>query len=439
MNLYQPYWVKKCIAYGISIFISTSVFATDSLSYSLDDILNKALLHSKYVEQAHLELKKQETLVQQKRSELLPTISLRGSASYATNMPIYDNGIFNKPSQHDVIHYLYDTGTDFYLNLYNGHRDLMEIKSQKLVKEISTISWLEANANIKMEVCNLFLELQLCYSNRLLIENDIHDQNEQLKEIQNLFKAGTVLQSDVLRIELELSKREMLLVKINNDIEATNKKLQLITGIKEIIIPSKHVFDKTLFNFEEMLSEAKHNSFLLRKSEQEIQLSKLSIKQAESKYLPTVGLTGTYTFANPQIFLYPYNDSWYSLGIVGLKASIPISALYNNKNNVEASRIAYEKEKVKHHHEEENIENQLLQAFLDYKLAIKQKETCLKNIDLAKENSRIIKNRYFQSAALVTDLLDADMQYLQTLFELESANVAIQKHYYFIEFIKGTI
>ena len=80
-----------------------------------------------------------------------------------------------------------------------------------------------------------------------------------------------------------------------------------------------------------------------------------------------------------------------------------------------------------------------MKAHLDYKLAIEQKEVCLKNVDLAKENARIIKNRYFKSAALVTDLLDADMQYLQTLFELESATVAIQKHYYFIEFIKGTI
>lgn len=419
--------------------ISASVFAVDSLRVSMDDVLQKALLNSKYIERARLELKEQEILVQQKRSDLLPKISLRGSASYATNMPIYDNGIFNKPSQHDVIHYLYDTGADFYLNLYNGHRDLMNIKSQKLVKEIANIDWLAASGKIKMDVCNLFLDLQLCYSNKDLIMNDIADQKEQLKEVKNLYKAGAVLHSDVLRIELELSKREMLLIKIQNDIEATNKQLQLITGIEDIIVPSKHVFDKTLLDFEEMFAEAKRSAFVLQKSEQEVQLKKLAIKQAESNYLPTVGFTGTYTFANPQIFLYPYNDSWYSLGIVALKASIPISAIYNNKNVVRASRVSYDKEKVNHHHEEEMIENQLLQAHLDYKLAIEQKDVCLKNVDLAKENARIIKNRYFKSAALVTDLLDGDMQYLQTLFELESATVAIQKHYYFIEFIKGTI
>ncbi|MNW20775.1 hypothetical protein D3C71_2213320 [compost metagenome] len=63
----------------------------------------------------------------------------------------------------------------------------------------------------------------------------------------------------------------------------------------------------------------------------------------------------------------------------------------------------------------------------------------MKNVGLATENARIIKNRYFKSSALVTDLLDADMEHLKTLFELETAKIAIQKHYYCIEFLKGNI
>lgn len=439
MNLHLPDWSKICLIFGASILMSEPSYAIDSLRVSLEDVMQKALQNSKYIEQAHLNLKREEVLVQQKRTDLLPQLSVRGSASYAANMPIYDKGIFNKPSQHDVIHYLYDTGADFYLNLYNGHRDLMNIKSQKLVGEIANVDWIAATGKIKMDVCNLFLELQLYYSNKALIENDILDQKEQLREVKNLYQAGTILHSDVLRIELELSKRELLLVKIQNDMVATNKQLQLITGIEDFIQPIDHVFDKTLPSFEAMLNVAKKQAFSLQKSVSEVQLKQLAIKQAKSNYLPTLGLTGTYTFANPQIFLYPYNDSWYSLGIVGLKASMPISSFYTNRNVVKASQISYEQEKVKHHDEEDQIENQLLQASLDYKLAVEQKNVCIKNVELAKENVRIIKNRYFKSAALVTDLLDADMQYLQTLFELESASISMQKQYYFIEFIKGTI
>jgi outer membrane protein len=439
VNFSLPIWVKRSIAIVALSSSANAIFAIDSLQISLDEVLKKALENSKYIEQAQLNLRQKETVINQSQMELLPKISLRGSASYATNMPIYENGIFSKPTKHDVIHYLYDTGADFYLHLYNGHRDLMKIESAKLEKNIAFIDWMTATSQIKMDVCNLYLDLRRSYIHKQLIFADIIYQREQLKQIDNLFKAGVVLSSDVFRISLELSKREMLLLKIDKDITTINQKLQFITGIKEQIVPKEYVFDKTLYGIEEIKQKAKQNAYILQKSVHEVQLKKLSIKQAKSNYLPELGLSSSFTFANPQIFLYPYNDSWYNLGIIGLKLSIPISSIYLNKNIVKSATIVYEREKVKHKHEEENLENQLLQVFLDYQLALKEKDVKLKNVDLAKENVRIIKNRYFKSAALITDLLDADMQLLQTLFELETAKIAIQKHYYFIEFLKGTI
>lgn len=439
MSFYTPNWVKRIAIASAFLCTATTTFAIDSLRISLDDILAKSLINSTYVEEAHLQLKEKEIQVAQRKMELLPEVSVRGSASYATNMPVYDHGLFSKPSQHEVIHYLYDSGADFYLNLYNGHRDRMNIQSAKLEQDMATIDWKASQAKIKMDVCNLYLDLLRCYLHRQLIVTDIHDQKEQLKEVKDRYAAGVVLHSDVLRIELELSKRELLLIQIGNDIQAANRQLQLITGIEEEIVPIARPLDKIRVDYDETIKVAKEQAFIMQKSEQEVQIKKLAVKQAKANYLPKLGLTGTFTFANPQIFLYPYNGSWYNLGIVGLKLNIPVSAIYLNRNVVRAAQVTYDKAEVKHHHETEILENQLLQAYLDYKLAKEEQTVRLKNVDLAKENARIIKNRYFKSAALVTDLLDADMQYLQTLFEVESSRIAVQKHYYFIEFLKGTM
>jgi len=439
LNFFPSYWAK---AIGTISVLACSVLETqaqDSLRISLADLIGKSLQNSKYIELSHLQLEEKEIALQQQRMELLPKIAVRASASYASNMPVYDRGLFAKPSQHDVIHYLYDTGLDFYLNLYNGHRDLMKIESKKLELELANIDWKSAAAAIKLEISNLFLDLNLAYRNRALIEEDINDQRTQLKEIEHRYTAGVVLHSDVLRISLELSKRELLLVQIANDIKAINQKLQLITGIRQEIVPMCTATASHPLDYAELVAVAKQQAFVLLKSEQEVALKKLGIKQAKSNYLPELGLTNTFTFANPQVFLYPYNSSWYNLNIVGLKLNIPISALYLNKNIVRGAQVALKREEVKHHHEEESVENELLQAYLDYNLALEQQEVCQKNLALAKENARIIKNRYFKSSALVTDLLDADMQCLKNNFDLESARIAIQKHYYFIEFLKGTI
>lgn len=431
--------VKRILTIGLLSFAISGAKASDTLRTSLDDIISKALLNSKQIEQSRLQIEERDLAVKQQRMELLPEISLRGSASYATNMPIYDQGIFNKPSQHDVIHYLYDTGVDFYLNLYNGHKDLMKIESRKLEELLASIEWANDKARIKLDVCNLFLTLERSYMDKKLIESDIGDQKAQLQEINNLYHSGVVLHSDVLRMELELSKRELLLVQIAHDIQALNQKLKFIVSVDAEIIPIPHDFNVKVESYEDAWSFAQYHAFRLQKSEQEIRLKQLAIKQSQANYLPELSLIGNFTFANPQIMLYPYNNSWYNLGIVGLKLKIPISSIYRNKHIVQEAKISLEREEVRHHLEQEQIQNQLLQAHLDYKLACVQRDVCIKNVGLAKENARIIKNRYFKSSALVTDLLDADMEYLKTLFELETAKIAIQKHYYFIEFLKGTI
>ncbi|CDS91577.1 conserved exported hypothetical protein [Sphingobacterium sp. PM2-P1-29] len=431
--------VKRILTIGLLSFAISGAKASDTLRTSLDDIISKALLNSKQIEQSRLQIEEHDLAVKQQRMELLPEISLRGSASYATNMPIYDQGIFNKPSQHDVIHYLYDTGVDFYLNLYNGHKDLMKIESRKLEELLASIEWANDKARIKLDVCNLFLTLERSYMDKKLIESDIGDQKAQLQEINNLYHSGVVLHSDVLRMELELSKRELLLVQIAHDIQALNQKLKFIVSVDAEIIPIPHDFNVKVESYEDAWSFAQYHAFSLQKSEQEIRLKQLAIKQSQANYLPELSLIGNFTFANPQIMLYPYNNSWYNLGIVGLKLKIPISSIYHNKHIVQEAKISLEREEVRHHLEQEQIQNQLLQAHLDYKLACVQRDVCIKNVGLAKENARIIKNRYFKSSALVTDLLDADMEYLKTLFELETAKITIQKHYYFIEFLKGTI
>ncbi|WGQ15409.1 TolC family protein [Sphingobacterium faecium] len=93
--------VKRILTIGLLSFAISGAKASDTLRTSLDDIFSKALLNSKQIEQSRLQIEERDLAVKQQRMELLPEISLRGSASYATNMPIYDQGIFNKPSQHD--------------------------------------------------------------------------------------------------------------------------------------------------------------------------------------------------------------------------------------------------------------------------------------------------------------------------------------------------
>lgn len=416
--------------------------ANDTLKISLAEAWQKADEHSRLVEikKKASGIAKEE--VKDARVERYPEIGVMGSAEKATNIPIYEHGLFSKPTQHEIIHTLYRAGADFYLNLYNGNKTNLKIEQDKTLYQISLIQKDQAVSDIHYRTAALYLDLQKSLIFRNLIVNDIADQEKQLKEIKAFHKNGTVLRSDVLRVELELSKRKMAMVTIENDILITSQKLNIIIGEPDerVILPSDlNTLQDEDIAYEHYLAEAMHHSFPYHISEQKTALSKIHLRQVKANVRPKLGMYGEFYYANPQIFLFPYNPYWYSLGVAGLKASLPISGLYHNIHKVRAAKLELELEEEAHKDTEDKMRQEVKEAFLRYKEALVQIEVAGVNVVQAEENARIIKNTYFNEASLVTDLLDADLQVLQTRFELAAARIMAQNKYYLLQNITGVL
>ena len=263
-----------------------------------------------------------------------------------------------------------------------------------------------------------------------------------MKEIKSFHKNGTVLKSDVLRVELELSKRKMAMVTIQNDILIAMQKLNIIMGEpdeKAVLPQALSELKEDNMDYNQYLAEAFEHSFPYFISGQQTELRKIRLSQVKANLSPKLGLYSDFYYANPQIFLFPYNPSWYSLGVVGLKGSFPLSALYHNTHKVRAAKLELEKEEELHRDTEDKVRQQVKEAFLRYKEALVQIEVAEVNVKQAVENARIIKNTYFNQTSLITDLLDADIQVLQTRFDLETAKIMAQNKYYLLKNITGVL
>jgi outer membrane protein TolC len=437
-------YVTGLLMLGASYTISAQTGSprNDTIRISLKDAWQRAEENSRHIKIKIINVDIAEAEVKDTKRERLPEIQIKGSAEQASNIPIYENGIFSKPTQHEVIHTLYRVGTDFYLNIYNGNKLNLKIKENQTLQKIRNIQKDQSISDIHYKTASLYLELQKTLIFRDLIQKDIEDQKTQLKEIQSLYRNGVVLKSDVLRIELELSKRKMTLVTIENDILIATQKLNIILGVpdEQIVIPEAP-FNQWNENttYAEYLKLALEHSFDYHVSEQQTELSILKLKQVKANVRPKVGMYGEFYYANPQIFLYPYNPYWYSLGIVGVKASFSISSLYHNTEKVKAAELEFEKEEVAHKDTEDKVRQQVKEAYLRYQEALEQIKVAETNVVQAKENARIIKNTYFNQTSLITELLDADIQLLQTKFELEAAKIMAQNNYYLLQNITGVL
>ena len=143
--------------------------------------------------------------------------------------------------------------------------------------------------------------------------------------------------------------------------------------------------------------------------------------------------------ANPQIFLYPYSPSNYTLGIFGVKASLPLSELFINKPKERVAKLNLEKEELEHHHIDDKIREKVYENYLRFKEALIKIDVAMADIDQADENARIVHENYLNQTALITDLLDADVQLLQSRFNLVTAKVTAQIQYYQLQNVLGIL
>jgi len=439
------YYYKRLIIAGVLLaqYAAVAQQPTDTLRISLNEAWQKAEAHSRQIEITQKSLNMADEEVKDTRLERLPEIGITGSAEKASNLAIYEKGIFAPVTQqHEVIHTLYRFGTDFYLNIYNGNKLNLQLEANKLLQRIAEIKNEETRSNIRYKTSTLYLDLQRSLIFRDLITSDIADQEKQLREIKAMQKNGTVLKSDVLRVELDLSKRKMTLVTIENDILIGTQKLNIIMGE-----PDNRIIQPTVFepgaaaqdDYNKYLATALEHSFSYHISEEQTKLSKTNLKKVKSNVLPKVGMYGEFYYANPQIFLFPYNPAWYSLGVTGIKVSMPVSALYHNTHKVRAAKLELEKEEVMHHDTEDKVRQQVWEAYLRYKESLVQIQVATDNVAQAEENARIIRNNYFKQTALITDLLDADVQLLRTRFELAAARIMAQDKFYLLQNTIGVL
>lgn len=413
------------------------------MKLSLVQVFEKAEMNNKSLQAERLQVEKNGELVKDAKAERLPDVDAGGGYSRISNMPVYENGIFNDPEQAPVIHNSFNLKGEAYLNLYSGKKVSNKVAQEELEQNLSEDRKNLTSTQVKLQAASCYLDLQRNYELKKLISKNIEEQQKRLDQIKELHKNGVVLRSDVLRAELMLSRQKMTLLEIENNITIAGQKLNIIAGLPENIsvLPDSlpdptSVEIKSLDNY---LDEAFIHSFGLKISEKEAELSKLQLKSIKANSSPKAGLFAEYSYAYPQILFYPYEDAVYGLGQAGIKVSIPISSVYQNKHKEKAAAIEVRKQMLAHADAEETLRQQVKEAYIKFTEALTRIKVAETSIKQASESFRIVNNTYFNQLALLTDLLDADTQLLQSRFDLANAKINAQLEYYKLQKTIGTL
>jgi outer membrane protein TolC len=414
----------------------------DSVAISLEKVWEKASRNSKEIKMHHLHTASGAEAVKNAKSKQLPEIGFNANYGKLANIPIFNNGILHRADYiHLEDHSIYGATIDAYFDIYNGHKLKTNIQKEVVKQELSHYLEEETIENIHFQVAQTYLKLQLYLQFEKLVKKNIYQNEERLKLIQKLHAGGVVLKSDLLRAQLQLSKQKTALTAIRNNAQLTMQELNIFMGEPDDqnlkptdIIGLKE--DQKLLSYDDYIDSAINKSPLQKIAEQKVALSKLNIEGLKADKLPRIGLFGDYNYSYPQIKLYPYENAPYLLGVIGVKLSYNISSVYHDVHKEEEAKILYEEQKIAQANVQDNLRKEINKAYKHYTEDQEKIEELQLNIKQATENYRILNHTYFNQLSLITDLLDADTQLLQAQFELISAKISEQVHYY--QLLKNT-
>jgi outer membrane protein len=282
---------------------------------------------------------------------------------------------------------------------------------------------------IKSRVSEAYLNVLLKQLQFKIAADDENRYKEYFQLAEGKYKQGALIENDYLHAQLdyENAKLQHTTAKQNSELAVVQLKYQLNVPSTTTILLSDSL---------NVLKETAHGERTeIKQLMLEQQDNNLQLRKIRQRVLPTLAFTANYS----QQFL--YNDFDYTKGqwwapfsYVGLKLSVPISAHFKNKTNIQEYqyRIAQTNWQLKQ--KTADIENDIITAQTSLDNALQNVQTTRRNYELS---NIIYKNQQQQFAAGAfeySNLLDtekslatAEQNYIRAVYDCLSAKIDLQR------------
>ncbi len=312
--------------------------------------------------------------------------------------------------------------------LFSGFKLKNSIKASENMHQAEVSKAAHTKEEIAMEVVENYANLYRAQKAVSLLLENLKSAEQRVKDFTDLEKNGIIARNDLLKVQLQQSKVQLTLDESYKNVTVINYALITLLKLPEDykIGIDEHQFDNneainTLNSTEDAIKNRKDLEslhYIQKASENNIQISK-------SNYYPSLALVGGYTTLNLQNVVTVQNAI-----NVGLGLNYNFSSIFKNGKEVQIAKSKSLETQQAETILSENIKVQVNQAIENYNLALKQNLVYEQAITQALENYRIVKDKYDNGLSNTTDLLDADVEQLNSKINYAYSRANIMLKYY---------
>ena len=392
----------------INIVIVTGLLLSKIIAqggYSLDDCVQITLEGKKTLLSAELEVQSAGKGVTGSYSSLLPYLSATmGSGRTHTSFLDHSNTM--------------SAGLSLNQTLYSGGRSLNQVKQAKVNLEVAQLNQRSTRIQVILNVIKSYYGLLQAQELLDVAQKNLVLSNEQVALVEKQYDLGLVNRTDLLKAKVAKGHAKVDVLNRKAILENTRRVLFNDMGLQDFGQPITAAEEKwagaAVPTSAEAVELLKTQNPSLIVSQARVRLGDLSYKQAKGLRLPSLGASLNYSAngEDTEGLMASLEDNW----TLGMNLSLSVPLYSGNSLSMQQQQAKLSRQKSEYDYltllNDLRVQVELMrEALKNYAEIIPIYETVVAS---AKEDLKLVQERYRLGAATILEVLDAQVSLIRS-------------------------
>lgn len=416
----------KSIALTTLICMNLAVPSSWAASLSIDEAVDMALARNNSIKIADQDQKMAQAALKASKGANGVTVSLSSSFSASDSLGSDAQGDFSTGNSNSI---------SASMPIYTGKKNDLNIDNQEVELQKAQLTLARAKETVRYNTIKAYYDILQAKQNINIQQESVNNYQSHLTNVQNLYAAGSVAKSDVLRSQVALSDAQQSLISAQNTYDldvSTFRNIIKLDKSEPITLTEDFSFVPFNMSLNECLDYAASSRKDLEASKLNLDEAQNNIDIAKAGYLPTVNFSISTNWdkriaPNPKDFDYRANVS----------ANWNLFDNHITEANVEQAQASYDKAGYTLSDTEDNIDLEVRQAYLNMREAEKRFNSTSMAVKQAKEDYFIASEKYRVGAGVILDVIDAELALSQARLNYTSAQYDYARYKANLEYAIG--
>ena len=429
--------IKQLLLFGISFIGISSVTAQEKMSLTLDEAVKLAWTKSNEVMLANTKVNSSKYELQTVKNNQYPDFKISGQYQRLTNASVEMANAGSNSSAMPSPDQVMLAQANVSLPVFAGFKIQNSINLSDNLYQAENANAAKTKEDITMRVVNYYTALYKAQKTLDILNENQKSAKQRVTDFTELEKNGIIPKNDLLKAQLLVSRTQIAIDEAQNNLNNINFYLTTLLKIDtntKLEVNEADFFNLKTDNAPKSDAVALENRKDLEAIHFQQKASEANIKIAKSGYYPSISLLGGYTALDlKDIVTVKYAMNF------GLGLSYDIGGILKNKAHVKVAESKALEVKNTEAILTDRIKNEVQKALEDYDLAINQSVVYDEAVQQASENYRIVKDKFDNGLSDTNDLVEADVEYLNTKLNTAVSKATIIQKYYELLSVTGQI